>query len=589
MSDPRLFPSEHVQPDALFAPPRAASSPYQHLAWMIAVTVLAAAMVTGYYWDRSRAVVEKIMSETGNALLIAMEGGLRSGARSPGGIRLQYLLEELVGRISVQFIALTTHDGLILAHSNPSRVGSYLSDSTGRWIVPRSMGDLAPSPDSQWAVMDMEGDHAFVVYRLLDTAGDKRRGLAPHTVCVFLGMSTRPLRNAAIHDQRQSLVYGGGVLAIGLTLTMCAYAVQRMRASRRRQREAEALMDELALTLPDGLILFDVRGRLMGMNAAAMSLLHLSEIQLNRRNSEKILERLPRPLLERITALQQAKTLEDSEIALEHDAKTVHLSVRGGQVGAGRDGCMGFLLLLRDVSEVRRLEAEVRRREKLAAVGNLAAGVAHELRNPLSSIKGYATYFSERFPEGSDERAAARVMVRETERLNRTISELIGLARPTDIKTRPTDTKELLDDVLRLIRQDAAARDVRVRLIAGENLPPVPLDPDRIRQVLLNVCINALDAMPGGGELTVSAALSGEQPGHMLLEIKDTGRGIAPEDLPHIFDPYFTTKGHGTGLGLATVHKIMEAHGGRVLVTSAPGEGTSFKLLFPLAPDADHQ
>lgn len=234
--------------------------------------------------------------------------------------------------------------------------------------------------------------------------------------------------------------------------------------------------------------------------------------------------------------------------------------------------------------QVRLLEEEVRRKEKLAAVGTLAAGVAHEIRNPLSSIKGYATYFGERFPEGSEDRAAAGVMVREVDRLNRVISDLIGFSRPTDVHLKPTPLTEVAEHALQLLRQDAAQRKVRLVLEATPNLPPALLDADRFGQALLNVCLNALDAMPQGGVMTLR--LTAYTANRLCLEVDDTGTGIAPEHLPHIFDPYFTSKGHGTGLGLATVHKIIEAHGGEVSVKSRygmpEGGGTSFRFLLPL-------
>lgn len=237
--------------------------------------------------------------------------------------------------------------------------------------------------------------------------------------------------------------------------------------------------------------------------------------------------------------------------------------------------------------QVRILEEEVRRKEKLAAVGTLAAGVAHEIRNPLSSIKGYATYFGQRFPEGSEDRAAAGVMVREVDRLNRVITDLIGFSRPTDVHLKPTSLLEVAEHALRLLGQDAAQRGVHLVLEdAPAPLPLVMLDADRFGQALLNVCLNALEAMPQGGVLTLRLSLYAAK--RLCLEVEDTGTGISPENMPHIFDPYFTSKGQGTGLGLATVHKIVEAHGGEVAVStryaSPDGKnGTSFRFLLPVS------
>ena len=231
----------------------------------------------------------------------------------------------------------------------------------------------------------------------------------------------------------------------------------------------------------------------------------------------------------------------------------------------------------------RQLEAEVRRREKLAAVGDLAAGVAHELRNPLSSIKGYASYLGGRFPEGSEDREAARVMVQEVDRLNRVISDLIGVSRPTDIHPRQVDMAALVDNTLRLLTQDATQRGIT---LTREGEGEAWLDPDRFRQALLNVCLNAVEAMGGGGELRLIIHRQGNR---MHLDVCDNGPGIPPDILNRIFDPYFTTKSQGTGLGLAMVLKVTEAHGGSVRITSetaGPKRGTVVHFVLPATPEA---
>ncbi len=235
--------------------------------------------------------------------------------------------------------------------------------------------------------------------------------------------------------------------------------------------------------------------------------------------------------------------------------------------------------------QVRQLEEEVRRKDKLAAIGNLAAGVAHEIRNPLSSIKGYATYFGQRFPEGSEDRQAAAVMVREVERLNRVITDLIGLSRPTDVHAKPVDIFPILEHSLHLLRPDAEKKQVTLLLRKPKRpLPKVLLDVDRFGQALLNVYLNAIEAMTQGGEVIISATVL--EKNFLALEIRDTGPGIEEQHLQHIFDPYFTTKGHGTGLGLATVHKIVTAHGGEIFVTSRhhSAQKKTISLGSPLAP-----
>ena len=548
------------------------------------VLVFGVVLLTGLSLDRTQTAMVRFLAEKGVALVTALESGVRSGTRSRTGIRLQYLVEELADRPDVRFIAVTMPDGTILAHSNPARVGEVLNTRGGRELGAETIAALRPSETPSWAIIDMEGSRAFVVFKTFHpkVKGEGRQdepmvGPLPY---VFLGLDLAPLEVAQAQNRERAVLLGAGVLLAGMLALLGLHAVERVRSSGRGQRVAEALAEELAVALPDGLVVFDAKGRITRMNKAALTLLGMEAPAKGKAFlGRKPAEVLPSALAELAAKLLQEPVLPDTEIILRHGEEQQYISVRGGHVNEGYEGRLGSLMFLRDLTEVRRLEAEVRRREKLAAVGNLAAGVAHELRNPLSSIKGYATYFGGRFPEGSADREAAQVMVKEVERLNRAIGDLIGLSRPTDIRPRMTGMRRLIEDTLRLIGQDAANHKVAIRFDAPEVLPDVAIDPDRMRQVILNLCLNGLEAMPDGGELFLSLH---PEPDALRLEIRDTGMGIAPDALPHIFDPYFTTKGQGTGLGLATVHKIMEAHGGSISVTSEPGQGAVFRLLLPL-------
>lgn len=556
-------------------------------AWSVAALLAFSVMVGAIFFDRAQSTLLSVLAERGNALISSLESGIRTGKKISGGLRFQYLLEEISSLPHVRFIAITMPDGTIVAHSDPLRMGEILATEGGREMSPEEIAALAPGIQSRWAVTEMEGQPVFVVYRLLHVR-DARSAVpgvlsvpeepAPAGPYVFLGFDPAPLDRARQIDRKRALLAGLGVFGSGAAFLLGLHGLRRLQISRRGQRVAEALAEELAVTLPDGLMLLDSKMRISRMNAVALRMLGLPVAPHGRR----AVAILPQPLADLLRRLSREATLPNTEIQLQQGGRLLYLEVRGGHVEDGREGRLGSLVILRDISEMRRLEAEIRRREQLAAVGNLAAGVAHEIRNPLSSIKGYATYFSARFPEGSEDREAARVMVGEVERLNRAISDLIGLSKPTDIRLQPVELGGLVQDTLRLIAQDAGLRKVN---ISFKEDPPlcVSADPDRLRQVMLNLCLNALEAMPRGGCLELELLEEGEVGGRRaVLEVRDTGVGIQPRDLPRIFDPYFTTKGQGTGLGLSTVHKIMEAHGGSVAVTSEPGTGTCFRLSLPL-------
>ena len=203
--------------------------------------------------------------------------------------------------------------------------------------------------------------------------------------------------------------------------------------------------------------------------------------------------------------------------------------------------------MLKDLSDVRRLQKEVARNQRLATVGSLAAGVAHEIRNPLSSIKGFATYFKERYREVPEDLHIADIMIQEVDRLNRVVGQLLEFARPVNITARPVSLKSFIEDSLKLVERQAEEKRIRVRTRFPADAARVIIDPDRMSQVMLNLYLNAIDAMESsGGDLEVAVDAVGD--GRLLrVDISDTGAGIATADLAHIFDPYFTTKASGNG------------------------------------------
>jgi two-component system sensor histidine kinase HydH len=243
---------------------------------------------------------------------------------------------------------------------------------------------------------------------------------------------------------------------------------------------------------------------------------------------------------------------------------------------------VGLMYILKDLSQIKQLQSEVQKRDKLAVIGNLATGVAHEVRNPLSSIKGYATYFKSQFAEDSEKRAAAEVLVNETERLNRVITELLEVSRPSDINPQHVDIHTIFNTTLRLIQSDANQNSVtEISLEIADNLKTIYVDSDRFVQVLMNIYLNSIQAMPEGGNLATKAESKND---HIVIVISDTGIGMTEETKRQIFNPYFTTKSTGTGLGMAIVQKIIEAHNGEITVSSIEGEGTEITIFLPQYP-----
>lgn len=247
---------------------------------------------------------------------------------------------------------------------------------------------------------------------------------------------------------------------------------------------------------------------------------------------------------------------------------------------------MGVIFYIQDrhLGEVKTLEAEVERRDRLSALGNLAAGVAHEVRNPLNAIAMGLQRLRGEFRPAENESEFARfvdLMQGEVKRLNGIVEEFLSLARPLSLKLDAVRIADLLGEVTVLVKADADARGIKVLLDVSSDLPLAHLDGDHMKQVLLNLVLNGLEAMPHGGTLMIAASARGQS---LILTVEDTGEGVPADLLPKIFEPYVSTKAKGMGLGLAIARRIVEAHGGRIAVESQPGHGTRFAVSVPLDP-----
>jgi two-component system sensor histidine kinase HydH len=234
---------------------------------------------------------------------------------------------------------------------------------------------------------------------------------------------------------------------------------------------------------------------------------------------------------------------------------------------------------MRDVTAIRQLENEVAKSRHLNSIASLAAGVAHEIRNPLSSIKGFAAYFKERFSGNEEDRKTAEIMIQEVERVNRVISQLIDFARPLELKREKLLLADLIQHTLAIVNTETQKKQIQIITENADDLPMLEADSDKVKQVLLNIFLNSLAAMNNSGKLSVKTVTGNN---YIKVIISDTGVGIDESNLPSIYDPYFTSKPAGTGLGLAVVQKIMEAHGGKIAVQSVLGQGTDVILQFPL-------
>ena len=553
--------------------------------------------------NRQKEQTTRLLVEKGAALIRSFEAGARTGLGLHwGGFQLQKLLMETAEQPDIDYLIVTNTRGTILADSDPLRIGAIYGQDL-------DLAKIAGSEKLAWRqAPNSEGADTFEVYRRFAPTRDPLPGFPdpfsvrsplevpppgsagppppsppaasesdPPGLVIFVGLNMGPITAAHEEDIRHTIWMAILFLLIGCAGIISLLLAQGYRAARSSLSRIKAFSDSLVENMPIGLVATDAGGRLIAFNQTAEAILKRTAGEVLGKPAEEILPGSCRELFRTLAA--ERRLIEREIDCAVAEGRTIPLEVIATTLREEDGAFLGHVILFRDMTEIRRLEEEVARSRRLASLGSLAAGVAHEIRNPLSSIKGFASYFRERYRDNPEDRETAEVMIREVDRLNRVITQLLEFARPLTMDRVPTPLPAVIRHALKMVEGEARKKGVTLETDLSAEIGEVPLDADRMTQVFLNLCLNAIAAMEAGGVLRVSLARRDERT--VRITVADTGIGIPKEDLPRVFDPYFTTRSSGTGLGLAIVHKIVEAHGGEVRLESEPGRGTTATILLP--------
>jgi two-component system sensor histidine kinase PilS (NtrC family) len=388
--------------------------------------------------------------------------------------------------------------------------------------------------------------------------------------------------------------------AIFLTAGLMAYVLGQAKRAGRRAEEAESsllhlgvLHDAIVRSIGSGILTTDHRGAISYLNPAGEELLQRTSAELQGEPLEVIFPSV-------VVDLDDSETFRQETTWVRPGGQRRLLGFALNPLLGPGGTPIGTAAVFQDLTEVRALEARAARSERLATIGELAAGLAHELRNPLASISGAIEMLAKE--ERGRGQPLFRIVMRETERLDRLVSDFLAYAMPGAPVLEPVDLRELVASTLRVFEHDPGAE----ALVLRPSLEPawVFADEDQLRQVLWNLLRNAAQASEPGGVVEVAcgpaptpaagpasarpdmdraSGLGGASGGRVVLSVRDHGCGIASEELNRIFDPFFTTKARGSGLGLPMVHRVVESLEGELAVDSSEGEGTCFALTFPAA------
>ena len=530
-----------------------------------------------------------LMIEKGAALIRSFEAGTRMGMRGGhgSGFRLQRLLVETAAQPDIAYLLVAHVDGTVIAHSQLDQVG-------GQYAAGLDLNAVYQAPALSWRrTASPDGDPVFEVFgKFAPLARRPRRPMhmpagpmmdwqsrhlqtadnAP--MIIVVGFRTDDLDAAHAADVRHTTVMAAVLLLVGCAGVLLLFMAQNYRSARTSLARVQVFSDNLVSRMPIGLVALDQKGRVTALNSVAETTLGVRAAEMIGADARVI---LPAVLVD---TLNDAGDPVEKEVLCPIAAdRQIPLDVSAALLTDEDGQHFGRVILFKDLTEMRALRQELEKNRRLATVGRLAAGVAHEIRNPLSSLKGFATYFKEKYQTNDRDQDIARIMIQEVDRLNRVVSQLLEFSRPMRLHLQPAPLKPLVEDAFRLIDQQAGAAGVTIVLEMVDEQRRSRMDVDKMKQVLLNLFYNALDAMPDGGRLTVRVTDDENQA--ICLDVQDTGTGIPPKDQPHVFEPYFSTKKAGTGLGLAIVHNIIVAHQGKIEIRSRQGEGTRVRITWP--------
>ena len=390
---------------------------------------------------------------------------------------------------------------------------------------------------------------------------------------IYIGLRTEQLDTARHEDIHHAFFMYGILFLLGSTGFYFLFLYQRMQIVRTTLSNMQLYTENVIESMPAGLISLDTAGRVVSCNSRTEELANIPFAAMKGRLLAEIFPDCPWEEFD-----LQTSVLDLPVDLTDRDCNPLPVKISSSPLKDHTGTIIGTVLTLRDMREIRRMEQKLERSRRLAALGQMAAGVAHEIRNPLGTLRGFAQYFHSQAKDDPESREYAGLMMSEVDRLNQTISGMLQFAREREPDIVPVEMKKLLDKTASLMEADFQIRNISLQLDIEEDIQ-LRADPDMLLQVLLNLLRNSIDATPSGGTVTVSIRRAGAA---VRIRVRDNGRGMTASERDRMFDPFFTTGKKGTGLGLAVSHQIVEQHEGHFEVDSSPGHGTTITLILPL-------
>lgn len=466
--------------------------------------------------------------------------------------------------------------GALLKNLSENRDIQYvvLQDEAGIVTASRNVRSMSPIDADPFLARAFATDSAFT--RITDYEGEKSLeavhvmyGSDSARYLARLGLSLQSVRTIQQRAMQRVILVGAGMLLLGVFVLGFLLTRQRFASLQEEHRRVKTSTDIMLENIADGIVAVDETGAVLFMNSAAR---RLFPVEADIMNGD---------ILQLRRTLQTGTAIPYIETSLSPvDGGQLSLGISTSVIASPKGAIESVIAIVRDLTEEKRIEEQMRRHERLTALGELAGGVAHEIRNPLNAIGIIAQRLKSEFHpqnDGDEYLSLTSTVRNEVERVNKIIKQFLDFAKPPALHREPSDVSAVIREAAAVIDSQAKNTGVSLHIDSAPGIRS-NLDRNAFKQALLNLFQNALDAMPDGGMLTVETAL---QTNAVSIRIADTGHGMNPETQARMFNLYFSTKHSGTGMGLSIVHQIITEHDGIITVNSAEGKGTEFIVLLP--------
>ncbi len=479
-------------------------------------------------------------------------------------IGIGFLIQKISQESGIEYIVLQTQGGIVFASRKIEKLLKIEKEPFLREALSHNQ--------AQSRIIDFEGRQVLEVVKPFVST--------EYPAGIFrVGLSLEDYKVISANFQKQTILISLIIFALGFLVIVVVVAYQNYFTLEKSFKKIESLTGNILESMDNAVVAIDAKGDIIMLNKIAEKLFSLSRDTAIGKPYSQI---FPADECLLLDALRQGKVVSDLETSFKNiSGETKALLIGSSGILDEEGKIIGAVAVIHDITELKKLEEETKRAERLSAMGNLAAGVAHEIRNPLNTIAIAAQRLKSEFTVKSGKTEYENFLksiIEESKRLNNIVNQFLSLAKARKLNLVSVNLQDFLQELINLVRLEAEEK--KISLLTKFNSPAqLRIDQDEMKKALINLILNGIQASHQRGKILVETTKSKD---FALIKISDSGKGIAPEDLPKIFQPYFTTKEKGAGLGLSIAHRIITDHKGRIEVESEPGRGTTFTVSLPL-------